>query len=183
MDDIEKLHYMYKLKEVERFTDVNNRKENSAEHSWGAMILALYFLKKVDRSIDESRVLKLLLYHDLVEIETGDVAELNATEEKAENERIGFINQLDKIPENLREEYKSCFNEYKSQETIEAKFAKAIDKIDSMIHCWNIRSDWKSKGYDEQTIIEKKFPYIEEFPEIKEYVEMIISHLKENKWL
>jgi putative hydrolase of HD superfamily len=181
MEHIDKLHYLYKLKEVERATKVKDRQENSAEHTWGAMLLALHFLKKIkSKKLDEHKVLKLLLYHDMVEIEAGDTPELKQNlKEKASREKKAFEKIYKKMPPTLRKEYKEHFEEYESQKTDEAKFAKAIDKIDTMIHAWNVRHEWKKSGYNQKTLNEKKRVFLKEFPEVLEFYDGIVEHLKE----
>ena len=72
MDEINKIKKLYELKKIYRSTKVENRFESSAEHSWSCLILADYFINKYHLNINKQKVFELLLYHDLVEIETGD---------------------------------------------------------------------------------------------------------------
>lgn len=69
MEDYKKVLVLYQLKAVYRACDVDDRKESSAEHSWGCMILADYFLSKMKLKLDRTKVMDILLYHDLVEVE------------------------------------------------------------------------------------------------------------------
>lgn len=74
METINKLRKFYHLKNVDRDAVVGKRKESSAEHSWSTLILADYFLNIMnDKSLNRLKVYELLLYHDIVEIESGDI--------------------------------------------------------------------------------------------------------------
>lgn len=72
MDELQRIRKLYKLKSVYRDSSVGNRKESSAEHSWSCLMLADYFIEKMNLKIDRIKVYELLMYHDLVEIEAGD---------------------------------------------------------------------------------------------------------------
>ena len=86
MEEINKLRRLYHLKHVDRFNSVLKRKESSAEHSWSCLILADYFLNLMkDRDIDRLKVYELLLYHDVVEIEAGDIGLLETEKRKDKN--------------------------------------------------------------------------------------------------
>jgi 5'-deoxynucleotidase YfbR-like HD superfamily hydrolase len=78
MKELEQLKKLMHLKSVERAGEVDKRKESTADHVYGGIILAEHFLKKIKEPLDETKILKLLLYHDLVEIETGDFCSSNA---------------------------------------------------------------------------------------------------------
>ena len=68
-----KLRKFNELKSVYRTNSVGGRHESSAEHSWSCLILADYFLNLTKKKIDRLKVYDILIYHDVVEIETGDV--------------------------------------------------------------------------------------------------------------
>lgn len=73
MKDLNPVRYFYKLKSVNRHNSQGSRKESSAEHAWSCLILADYFMEKVKQKLDRVKVYEMLLYHDVVEIKTGDV--------------------------------------------------------------------------------------------------------------
>ena len=73
IEDILKLKRINKLKFVERRNSVGERKESPAEHSWSCLIIADYFIDKIKQKLDKLKVYNLLIYHDLVEIESGDI--------------------------------------------------------------------------------------------------------------
>lgn len=183
MEDIDKLKTVFKLKEVHRVGPVQNRKESSAEHSWGSMVIADYFLERSNlQKINRERVMELLLYHDLVEIEAGDTDfnDDEAQKSKKEKEKKGFVALSSKLPLLLAERYKKLHEEYENINTIESKFAHAVDKIEPVLHALNYKKDWLEKGYAEELIISKKIKYIEPFPELVEFFKQLIKYLKDN---
>ncbi len=123
------------LKRVERRTSIvgGHRRENSAEHSWhaalAAMILAEY--AQVGKQLDLAKVLRLLLIHDLVEIEAGDTfvydEELNGLKRQAEE--LAAANLFGRLPPDQAEEFHRLWEEFEARATPEAKFAAAVDRI------------------------------------------------------
>lgn len=180
MDDINRIRHLLRLKEVNRAGEVGGRKESSAEHSWSAMMLAQFFLNTISERLDEPRVLKLLLYHDLVEIEAGDtvVTDESASLDKPERERAAFALLQERIPSELAEEYRSCFEEYEACISREAKFSQAIDKLEPMIHCLDCAELWKRYGFNERFLREKKERFMEPFPEIHRFFGSMLDELR-----
>ncbi|UCB46734.1 MAG: HD domain-containing protein [Spirochaetota bacterium] len=184
MKELYKLKQFCKLKEISRVTKVKNRSESPAEHTWSSIILATYFLKKLDIKLDESRVFKLLLYHDVVEIESGDTFELDTeSADVEEKERKAFAEVLKRIPAELTQEYSEAFSEYLEYNTPESKFAHAIDRLEPMVHQLDYKSSWKYYGYTEKVLSEKKRKYMEPFPELLEFYDKFIKYLKDNNYI
>ncbi len=180
MDEINKLRKLYRLKNIERSCSVSGRKESSAEHSWSCLILADYFMSKMTVKLDRLKVYELLMDHDVVEIEAGDVCiskeEDRKNKKKKELEAMHILK--DNIPEVLSSKFVSLFNEYEERKTLEARFAKAIDALDAEIHELDYKEDWA--GWTEEFLRSKKEKYLEEFPEMKEVFEKTVSFCKEN---
>ena len=113
----------------------DSRFENSAEHSWHVMLYALVLVEHAETPVNINRVLKMLLLHDIVEIDAGD-APIHAqvdraaveTAEKAAADRIFGI-----LPEDLRNEFRTLWDEFEAAVTPEAQFAKAIDRLPTPI--------------------------------------------------
>lgn len=180
MDEIIKLKKFNELKKVYRFCSVENRKESSAEHSWSSLMLADYFLNLTKQKIDRLKVYEILMYHDVIEIETGDIPIHH--EEKRKNKKENEIKALNKlkeeIPKNLKQKFVDLFNEYQEQKTIESNFAKAVDKMDALIHELDNKSDWK--GWNEKMVRGYHEKYIKEFPAMHKVFEKIIKYVKEH---
>lgn len=178
MEEIHKLRIINKLKSVYRECSVENRKESSAEHSWSALIIADYFLSVINEKLDRLKVYELLMYHDLVEIESGnfEMAPGSDRSKKYEIEEIASKKLSSKLPEIIKNKFIKLFNEFEEQKTRESKFAKAIDYLDAEIHELDYIEDWK--GWTEEHLRNKKEKYYAEFPELKEVFEKMISFLK-----
>ena len=126
-----------RLKSVLRATTLcdASRRENSGEHSWH---LALYALVLADQSapdVDINRVIRMLLIHDLVEIDVGDVpihsagglahasADTMAAEARAANRIFGML------PNDLRDDFRTLWDEFEAALTPDAIFAKSLDRV------------------------------------------------------
>lgn len=179
MEEINKLRTIYGLKKVERANSVSGRKESPAEHIWSCLILADYFMSMVGRKLDRLKVYELLMYHDLVEIETGDVNLLNGEERKnkKEKEAKAVMTLKKKIPGVLGDKLNSLFKEYEAGKTKEARFARAVDALDAELHELDYKEDWK--GWTEEFLRRTKGPLFEEFPEIKEAFEKTLAYCRE----
>jgi len=180
MEEITKLRKLYGLKKVYRSNSVENRKESSAEHSWSCLILADYFLNITELKLNRLKVYELLMYHDVVEIEAGDTPLHKEQERKDQKEReLKALNKLkNEIPKELKAKFVNLVNEFEENNTKEAKFAQAIDKLDAEIHELDYKEDWKN--WTEEFLKEEKEKYFKEFPKIKQAFEKITNYLKEN---
>lgn len=182
MEDIQKFRIFNKLKTVYRFNSVENRKESTAEHTWSCMILADYFLSKFDFNLNRLKVYELLMYHDVVEIESGDsplhpeIKIVNKIEKEQKAKELLHKN----LPTPLNEKFANLFDEFEEQKTPEAKFAKAIDVLDAEIHELDYKEDWEN--WSEEFLINKKLKYVEEFPELKKIFFELIEYMKENNY-
>lgn len=172
---LSQLRKLYELKNIERANSVGTRKESPAEHSWSCLILADYFLSKMKRErenrLDRLKIYELLMYHDVVEIEAGDVNLLNEQERKHKSKREKEAAHVLKkhLPPELGTKFFDLFHEYEEGKTKEARFAKAIDALDAEIHELDYKEDWK--GWTEEFLRKKKGPLFEEFPELKKLFE------------
>ncbi len=140
-----------KLKSVFRRSYVlgAERRENSAEHSWQAALAAMMLAEHADEAVDRERVVKMLLVHDVVEIDAGDVSvyDLEARAAKAEEEEQAAERIFGLLPDDLAGEVRALWDEFEGQETPNARFAKAIDRLLPLLH--NARCGgrtWKDLG-------------------------------------
>ena len=126
-----------KLKDQLRATPIlsNTRPENSAEHSWHIMLYALTLAEHANRPIRIDRVLKLLLLHDIVEIDAGDArihGDHNPAEQEAKEiaaaERIFGL-----LPTDQRDDFRSLWEEFEAAKSDDAIFAKSIDRVQPVI--------------------------------------------------
>lgn len=142
---IEFIAYIDQLKSVIRRNGLfdGSRAENTAEHSWHAALAAQVLAPFSNEPVDVDIVSRMLLIHDLVEIEAGDTfiydeesaAHQEEAEEKAAEEVFG------RLPDKQSETLKALWEEFETRETPEAKFAKAIDRFMPLF------SNAKNTGY------------------------------------
>jgi putative hydrolase of HD superfamily len=181
MEHINKLREFYRLKTIDRACSVRGRKESAAEHSWSCLILADYFLTIMDDpTLNRLRIYELLMYHDVVEIESGDINLLNEEErtQKEQLERHAMHQLKKKIPPALRKKFVDLFHEYEEQQTREARFAKAIDALDAEIHELDYKED--CKGWTEEFLRRKKGPLFKEFPLLNEAFEKTTTYARDH---
>ena len=123
------------LKNVNRrnFNLDNLRRENTAEHSWQIVVVAQILLPYAqDKSqIDLLRVIKMLSIHDVVEIEAGDtfIFDQSAMNGKYERELRAAKNTFGILDEPLRSDFLKLWIEFEAEETPDAIFACAVDRI------------------------------------------------------
>ncbi len=132
------------------------RYENSAEHSWHVCISALMLKDYANSAVDIDRVIKMLLIHDLCEIDAGDqIVYSNETVERKTEEKKGIKRILDILPNDMGEEYLLLWEEFESGSTEDARYAKAIDRIPPLLH--NINDDghgWKKNKIPKEKVFE-----------------------------
>ena len=127
-----------RLKSIVRLTPLidRSRRENSAEHSWHLAMYALVLAEHAAGSVDVLRVVKMLLIHDIVEIDAGDVPfHVPATHVgQAERERLAAERLFGLLPDAQAVEFRELWFEFEAAETDDAKFAKALDRFQPMLH-------------------------------------------------
>ena len=113
----------------------DSRCENTAEHSWHIALYALILAEHANREIDISRVIRMLLIHDLVEIDAGDVP-IHANHDQAaqrEKEQRAADRIFGLLPADQRDELRSLWQEFEQAESNDAVFAKSIDRVQPVI--------------------------------------------------
>lgn len=141
MKEIEKV--LEFIVEIEKLKDVLrkskpvglNRYENSAEHSWHVCLSALMLKEYSDNDINIDRVIRMLLIHDLGEIDAGDtIIYESEVEQVKRSEEAGITRLLNLLPEGKGQQYLELWLEFEAGESADAKFAKAIDRLPPLLH-------------------------------------------------
>ena len=126
-----------KLKQVLRRTPLadRSRRENSAEHSWHLILAAIVLREYSAAQIDLLRVLEMLAVHDLVEIDAGDTFAYDTQDlvTKAERERSAADRVFALLPADQASRLRSLWEEFEAQETPEACFANAMDRLQPLL--------------------------------------------------
>ncbi|SGY89422.1 Putative uncharacterized protein [Moritella viscosa] len=145
-----------KLKDVLRKTRPVglDRYENSAEHSWHVCISALMLKDYADDEINIDRVIKMLLLHDLGEIDAGDTIVYAAeTVENKAKEVSGINRLLNILPPEQAKDYIELWHEFELGVTADSVYAKAIDRIPPLLH--NIHGEghsWKTHNISKEQV-------------------------------
>jgi putative hydrolase of HD superfamily len=134
---IDFLREVDKLKGVLRASRLldDSRCENSAEHSWHIMLYAAVLGEHAAPEVDVSRVIRMLLIHDIVEIDAGDAPihgnvdhEAMALKEAAAADRL-----FDLLPADQAREFRALWDEFEAAQSADAQFAKAIDRTQAPV--------------------------------------------------
>lgn len=147
-----------KLKDVQRKTRPVglSRYENSAEHSWHVCLSALMLKDYANDDIDINRVIRMLLIHDLGEIDAGDtIIYYSESQELKDKESAGLKRILDLLPEKQSEEYMKLWHEFEQGETPDSIYARAIDRVPPLLH--NLHGDghsWKDNNIPKEKVFD-----------------------------
>ena len=129
-----------KLKTVKRdLVKSDGEFESSADHSWMMGLMAILFEPKLKNKVDMARVMELVVVHDLVEAVAGDVplreqmSDSGAKKKKIETEQMAIEKMRAMLPEELGDEICELWQEYEELKTPEAKYVRALDKLEAIV--------------------------------------------------
>lgn len=169
------LHIAEKLKMELRHSWLSDgRQESAAEHSWRVSLMALLFSDKLENKIDLTKALKIAIVHDIAEAEAYDIPAFE-TGRKEEKEKIELL-AMNKIKEilggEIGEEIFSLWQEYEEQKTPEAKFIKALDKMEVRLqHNEADIKTWNEIEYPRSLYVADEYCEYDNF--LKEFNELI----------
>ena len=150
-----------KIKYIQRKTKLFNsdRCENDAEHSWHLAIMTMVLAEHSDTPIDVLKVLKMVLIHDIVEIDAGDtfIYDTLKSHSNTDNERKAAIRIFGLLPKEQGDELIAIWEEFETGATNEAKFAKSMDRLEPLLqNASNNGGTWKEFDFDYHQVYEKK---------------------------
>jgi len=155
-----------------------SRTENDAEHSWYFAVAALILCETAAAEIDLSRVLRMALIHDIVEIDAGDtfIYDEAAKQGQAEREERAARRIFGLLPEDQAEEFLALWHEFEESRTPESRYARAIDRISAVIlnHASGGKS-WKQHGISQAQILEVNQAIEAGSPALWDYVRDLIG--------
>ena len=113
-----------------------NRKENDAEHSWHIAMMAVILQEYANEDVDLLRIIKMMLIHDIVEIDAGDTYcyDEAGNESKRQRELEAADRLFNILPQDQAKEFRALWDEFEARETDEAKFARALDRLQPLHH-------------------------------------------------
>jgi len=169
-----------KLKTVLRQTLLcdRSRRENSAEHSWHLAVMAVLMAEYAPGPVDVARVVKMVLVHDVVEVDAGDTFAYDAPGNigKEDRERKAAKRIFGLLPAEQGKELKALWEEFEARETTEAKFANALDRLQPLLH--NSRTEggtWKIHNVNRKQVMWRMDPVREGMPEVWPLVLKIVD--------
>ena len=154
------------------------RKEDDAEHAWHLAIMAVLLSEYANETVDPAHVMKMVLIHDLVEIDAGDTYAYdtagNATKRERELKAAERIFSL--LPQDQAAEYRAIWDEFEAAKTPEAKFANTLDKIQPVLLTdHNDGISWREHGVREEMIRGRNVRTHEGSEVLWEYTEALIT--------
>jgi len=148
-----------RLKEIFRQTVLINsrRAENDAEHSWHLCLIVITLAEHANSpQIDVLRVLKMLIIHDLVEIDAGDTFayDTQAMVNQHAREAVAADRIFGLLPADQTREFRGLWDEFEARQTPEAKFAAAVDRFQPMLlNCHTEGAAWRRHGITRDRVI------------------------------
>jgi putative hydrolase of HD superfamily len=170
-----------KLKRVFRQNVVigTSENENDAEHSWHMAVMAILLSEHAQvKNIDILRVVKMVLIHDLVEIDAGDTFcyDEKGYQDKKERELKAAKRLFNILPSDQAQEIWDLWREFEEQKTPEAGFAASLDRIQPLILNHNTNGHtWQKSGVTSEKVLKRNEPLKENAPLLWEYAKEIIQ--------
>ena len=134
------------------------RLENSAEHSWHLAVMAMILAEYANVSVDSRRVLKMLLVHDIVEVDASDtyVYDEIGARDKAEREGRAADRIFGLLPADQEVELRGLWEEFEARETPEARFAAALDRLMPLLHNFQTQGrSWHEHGIVSRQVLSR----------------------------
>ena len=170
-----------KLKNILRRTTLldRSRQENSAEHSWHIALIILILSEYAEEDhLDLMRVIKLLLVHDLVEIDAGDTYcydEIGA-QDKKEREVEAADRIFGILPADQADSFRSLWDEFEARDTPESRFANALDRLQPFLHNYfTCGHTWQKHGIRKKQVIERMRPVGDGSRRLWDYISSLID--------
>lgn len=133
-----------------------SRRENDAEHSWHLAVMAVVLQEYADEPVDLLRVIKMLLIHDLVEIDAGDTFAYDEAghRDKEEREKAAAQRIFGLLPADQAEEFRALWQEFEERTTADARFAAALDRLHPMLlNFYSQGATWRKHGVSKERVI------------------------------
>lgn len=169
-----------RLKTILRRTPVsdNSRPENSAEHSWHLALAAMALHEYGPADMDVSRVLELVVVHDLVEIDAGDTFAYDAAahETKADREQAAADRIFGLLPADQARRFRALWEEFEAMATPEARFANALDRLQALLQNMTAGGgSWATYAVTRDQVLSRMAPVETALPEVWPFVRETID--------
>jgi putative hydrolase of HD superfamily len=177
-----------RLKRVLRQTLIADasRRENSAEHSWHLALMAGVLEEWAPEGVDLPRTVRMLLVHDLVEIDAGDTFcyDAGANLDKAERERLAAERVFGLLPADQAVELRTLWEEFEAVQTRESRFANALDRLQPLLqNLYTEGGTWRMHGVERERVRARMEPIRDAMPEVWPFVEWALQRSAEEGWV
>jgi putative hydrolase of HD superfamily len=177
-----------KMKALYRQTYVLNedRKENDAEHSWHLAVMAFLLAEHANEEVNIAHVMKMVLLHDVVEIDAGDTYcyDTEANKSKAEREEKAAQRIYSILPEDQRDEYYALWRQFEERETPESRFATVLDRLQPMLLNYTKHGQaWQEHGICKEQVLARNMPYFDASDDLAELIREVIDDAADKGWL
>ena len=159
------------LREIDRLKSVlrqsplldGSRKENSAEHSWHLAMYALVLADYAVGTIDITRVMTMLLIHDIVEVDAGDMPLHGASNaNQAELEQRAAERIFGLLPHASNSAFQELWREFEAGQSDDAQFAKALDRFQPLlVNIFTQGGTWSESQVSQAQVLERYGPVIQ----------------------
>jgi putative hydrolase of HD superfamily len=169
-----------RLKTILRRTPLgdNSRAENSAEHSWHLALAAMALHEYGPEGMDTSRVIELVVVHDLVEIDAGDTFAYDVAghDTKADRERAAADRVFGLLPADQGLRFRGLWEEFEAMSTPEARFANALDRLQALLQ--NMQAgggSWAAYAVTREQVLRRMAPVESALPDVWPFVCEVID--------
>lgn len=155
-----------------------SRRESDAEHSWHLAMYAMLLSEYAPEPVDISRVVRMVLVHDLIEIYAGDTFcyDKEGNRDKAAREEAAADRLYALLPADQAGEYRALWEEFDRMDTPDSRFAAALDRIQPIINNYLTKGHtWKLGHVTSAQVYERMAPVKNGLPEAWKVVEWIIN--------
>lgn len=180
LKQIEFIKEIDKLKYIQRKTKLINsdRNENDAEHSWHLAVMAIVLAEHSNVPVDILKVVKMVLIHDIVEIDAGDtfIYDTQKAHTNTDEERLAANRIFGMLPKDQAEELIAIWEEFEAGITAESKFARAMDRLEPLLqNTSNNGGTWQEFGVTFDKVHHKKSVIKEGSTAIWDFAEALIE--------
>lgn len=163
-----------------------DRRENSAEHSWHLAMMALVLSDHASEDVDVLRVLKMVLIHDIVEIDAGDsfVYDDDQMIDKEEREQAAADRLFGMLPADQEQEFRALWEEFEARETSDARFAAALDRLMPLLHSYYTEArSWREHGVTHTQVLWRNSPIQAGSETLWEVAQLVINTAVEKGYI
>lgn len=162
------------------------RRENDAEHSWHLALMVIVLAEYADEPIDVGHTVKLVVVHDLIEIYAGDTPLYDEEGQRTQQrrEQAAADRLFGMLPADQRRYLRALWDEFEARGTPEARFAKAMDRMQPLLLNWMSRGGtWRSPGVTADTVRARKAVIGEGSSRLWEAAREIIAEGERRGWV